>query len=411
MKQPDPVVVIGAGLVGLASARAFARANPRFPVIVLEKESAVASHQSGHNSGVLHAGLYYRPGSAKARLAVQGIRAMVEYCADRGIPYERCGKLVVSVDESEVPRLRALLDRGTANGLTGLRWLSPSEAREREPEVDCTAALHVPEEGIVDFPAVARSLARDIAALGGEVRIDTALSAVHPDGKAWRLETNRGDVRAQFVVNCAGLHADRVANWLKAPDVPPIIPFRGDYYKLRHDREHLVRHLIYPVPDPAFPFLGVHFTRLIGGGVECGPSAVLALKREGYGRTDVDARDALSSMSYPGMWRFLGRHPAMVAAELWRTASRKAFTRRLQRLLPALEASDLVPGGSGVRAQAITRDGRLVEDFLFREGPASLHVLNAPSPAATASLAIGDVVARRAIASINGTSVSLKGVS
>lgn len=400
------VVVIGAGLVGLATGLALLRLSPRLTVTVIEKEPAIALHQSSHNSGVLHAGLYYKPGSSKAQLAVEGIRTMTRYCAEREIPFEQCGKLVVAVNESEVPRLRVLFERGQTNGLTGLRWLDPVEANEIEPHVRCVAAVQVPEEGIVDYPAVARSVAADITALGGAVRVNSEVIDAQREGRGWRLVTRSGDVSARFVVNCAGLHTDRIAALLGCADVPPIIPFRGDYFKLRPGSEHFVRNLIYPVPDPAFPFLGVHFTRLINGGVECGPSAVLALKREGYSRTDLSLRDAGRTLTYPGTWRFLRRHSGMVAAEFWRAASNAAFTRQLQRLLPVIQSSDLMPGGAGVRAQAISPDGRLVDDFLFREASGVLHVLNAPSPAATASLAIGERIANQVSRQLDFTTVS-----
>jgi (S)-2-hydroxyglutarate dehydrogenase len=389
------LVVVGAGLVGLAAAREIRRRRPDVDVLVLEKERGVARHQSSHNSGVLHAGLYYRPGSDKARLAVRGIRMMVTYCEAQGIAFERCGKLVVAVDQTEVPRLKTLFERGQANGLTGLRWLTAGEAHAIEPEVRCVAAVQVPEEGIVDYPAVASALADDIRDMGGEVRTGVELAGARRNGAGWRLATNGDEHHADFVLTCAGLHADRVARLFGVPLEARIVPFRGDYFKLKGERAGLVRHLVYPVPNPAFPFLGVHFTRMIGGGVECGPSAVLAFKREGYRRSDFSLADTSDSLRFPGLWRFLARHPRMVAGEFVRSASMPAFTRSLQRMIPAVQAADLEPGGSGVRAQAMTRDGRLVEDFLFQDGPDSLHVINAPSPAATASLAIGEQIADR----------------
>jgi (S)-2-hydroxyglutarate dehydrogenase len=395
----DPIVVIGGGLVGLATAWRLLDAAPSRGVVVLEKEEGVARHQSGHNSGVLHCGLYYRPGSAKARLAVEGIREMIAYCRSRGIAHEVCGKLVVATSPDEEVRLRALLERGTANGLTGLRWLGPEAAREIEPEVRCHAALHVPEEGIVDYPAVARALVGDITAAGGEVRTGTAVTAMRRDGAGWVLETSRGPVRASFVINCAGLHSDRVAAMGGMQRAARIVPFRGEYFMLRPERRALVRHLIYPVPDPAFPFLGVHFTRMIGGEIECGPNAVLALRREGYRKTDFSLRDTIDAVGFPGLWKFLRRYPSMVGYEVWRSLDRAEFCRSLQRLVPAVQLDDLVPAGAGVRAQAMTADGALVEDFLFQHTPAALHVLNAPSPAATASLAIGASIAKEALQS------------
>ena len=389
------VIVIGGGLVGLSVARALRRSAPALEVTVLEKEGGVGRHQSGHNSGVLHAGLYYRPGSSKARLAVRGIRMMASFCAEHGIAHEICGKLVVATTADEEARLAALHERGIANGLRGLQWLGPEAAREIEPNISCVAALRVPEEGIVDYPAVSQALAADLAGCGAEVRTHAAVLALRRGAGAWRVETASGEVAGSFVVNCAGLHADRVAAMAGLSSVARIVPFRGEYFALAPDRQALVRHLVYPVPDPAFPFLGVHFTRMIGGGVECGPNAVLAFKREGYRKADASLRDLADAMFYPGLWRFLSRYPSMVARELHRSLSRYEFCRALQRLVPAVQPDDLRPGGAGVRAQAMLPDGRLVEDFLFAEGPGSLHVINAPSPAATASLAIGEEVAAR----------------
>ena len=393
--RTETIVIVGGGLVGLATARGLVRLRPDARIRVLEKESGLARHQSSHNSGVLHAGLYYPPGSAKAELAVRGIRAMVSFCQAKNIRHERCGKLVVATNDSESIRLRALLDRGIANGLSGLRWLDRSEAQVVEPEVRCVAAIHVPEEGIVDYPAVAEAMAADVRVGGGEVSTGSGFESARRDGTGWNITATTGDFRADFVVNCAGLQADRVAKQLGIRRSVRIVPFRGDYFRLKASSEHLVRHLVYPVPDPSFPFLGVHFTRMIGGGVECGPSAVLSFKREGYGRTDFSPSDAADALTFSGLWRFVGRHPRMVAEEFGRAVSVGAFTRALKRLIPAIEQSDLEPGGSGVRAMAMRADGRFVEDFLFQDGPASMHVLNAPSPGATASLAIGEQIARR----------------
>lgn len=387
------VVVVGAGLVGLATALKVLRRESRARVIVLDKENDVATHQSGHNSGVLHAGLYYRPGSHKARLAVRGAREMVAFCRKHEIAHEICGKLVVATRAQELPLLKALQERGRCNGLAGLRWLSAREAREIEPEVRCVAALSVPEEGIVDYRAVSKAMVREIIAIGGEVIAGNKLRSAARDGAGWRLQSDGNEYRADLVINCAGLHADRIASLMQARCPVRIIPFRGDYYHLRPEKRRLVRNLIYPVPDPRFPFLGVHFTRQIHGGVECGPNAVLALKREGYGRLDVSFGDAFDSLSYAGFWRFAARHPRTVGAEFMRGISRRLFARALRRLLPAVTAADLLPGGSGVRAQAMRRDGSLVDDFLLQTDQGAVHVLNAPSPAATASLAIGEEIA------------------
>lgn len=391
------IVVVGAGLVGLATAWKLRQQLPTADVAVLEKEQTVGRHQSGHNSGVLHAGLYYAPGSSKARLAVSGIREMVEFCRARDIPHETCGKLVVAASEAELPRLHALYERGRQNGLTGLELLDGSRMREIEPHVGGVAALRVPEEGIVDYPRVAATLARLLSEHGGEVRTGAAVRAFRSDGPGWRVETTAGDIPADFVVTCGGLHADRLARMAGTACDVAIVPFRGEYYTLRPERAHLVRHLIYPVPDPAFPFLGVHFTRMIGGGVEAGPNAVLALAREGYRKTHVNPRDVWEALRFAGLRRFVARYPRVTAGEVARSFSRRRFAESLRRLVPDVREADLAPGGAGVRAQAMRPDGTLVEDFYFVNGRTSLHVINAPSPAATASLAIGGEIASRVL--------------
>jgi L-2-hydroxyglutarate oxidase len=395
VRDNDATVIVGGGIIGLATAYKLLEADRGRRVIVLEKESAVARHQSGHNSGVLHAGLYYAPGSLKARLAVDGIRQMKAFCREFGVPHEACGKLVVATSEQEVPRLDELLRRGTANGLAGLRIVSPAEALEREPHVRCAAAVLVPEEGIVDYRAVCHALVDRIVERGGEVRTSTAVETITPDGRGWVVATPHGDLRASYLINCAGLQCDRVARLAGEKLDLRIVPFRGTYFKLRPERRSLVNHLVYPVPDPAFPFLGVHFTRMIGGDIEAGPNAVLALAREGYRPLNVNLRDAASALLFPGLWRFLRRYPSMVGYELRRAFSRRLFCASLQRLIPEIQAGDLLPGGAGVRAQAVASDGTLVNDFVIRQSPRALHLLNAPSPGATASLAIGDVLVSR----------------
>jgi len=394
MTGTQRVVVIGGGIVGLATAHKLISGRPDLSVTVLEKEPALARHQSGNNSGVLHAGLQYRPGSVKARLAVAGIREMVDFCREHDVLHEVCGKLVVAVDPNEVPRLRALHERGTANGLRGLEWLEPARIREIEPHAAGVAALRVPEEGIADYPGVCRALAREIEKRGGEVRTGMAVVGLRRDRDGWTLETPAGEVGADLLVNCAGLHSDRIARLAGETVTLRTVPFRGEYFLLRPDRQHLVRHLIYPVPDPAFPFLGVHFTRRATGGIEAGPNAVLAFAREGYRKTDIDVRDLAEALAFPGLWRFLARYPAMAWSELRRSFSKELFARTLQRLVPEIRAGDLAPGGAGVRAMAMLPDGTLVEDFHFVERPGALHVLNAPSPAATASLTIGAEIVR-----------------
>ncbi len=378
--------------MGLAAAYRLADAYPGSQVTVLEKESVVGQHQSGHNSGVLHCGLYYKPGSVKARMAVEGVRQMVDFCAENGIAHEICGKLVVAAEESEVARLRDLQERGTANGLAGLRWLGRDEMREIEPHVGGVAALHVPQEGIADYAQVCAALVKKIEERGGRVVTSARVTRLDRRAGEWAAQTTAGDFSADFVINCAGLQCDRVAEMAGERRDTRILPFRGEYYHIKKDRQFLVRNLIYPVPDPKFPFLGVHFTRLIHGGREAGPNAVLATAREGYRKTDFRLADLWDSLSYPGLWKFLRRYPSMAWFELRRSFSRDLFCRSLQRLVPEIQASDLEAGGAGVRAQAITPSGELEQDFHIVARKDALHVLNAPSPGATASLAIGQEI-------------------
>ncbi len=390
MPYPRRILVIGGGLVGLATAY---RAGERFAdaqITVLEKESAVGRHQSGNNSGVLHAGLYYKPGSVKARLAVRGIRQMVDFCRENDIPHEICGKLVVAANEEELPRLKSLFERGQANGLSGLRMLSAGEMRGIEPHVGGISALHVPEEGIVDYPKVCEALAGKIH---GRVITSAQVRSLRQIQGGWVAVSTRGEFEGDLLINCAGLHCDRVSQMAGVKRELRIVPFRGEYYKIRPERQRLVRNLIYPVPDPKFPFLGVHFTRLIHGGIEAGPNAVLAFAREGYRKTDINLRDLADALSYAGLWRFLGHYPRMCFEELRRSFSRRLFCQSLQKLVPEIREQDLATGGAGVRAQALSPDGELVQDFQFVRQPNALHVLNAPSPAATAALAIGEEIA------------------
>jgi L-2-hydroxyglutarate oxidase len=387
------VLIVGGGIVGLATAYRLGERFPGAQITVLEKENGVGRHQTGHNSGVLHCGLYYKPGSAKARLAVTGIRQMVAFCQENEIPHEICGKLVVAADQAEVARLRDLHKRGMANGLEGLRWLEPGEMREIEPHAGGVAALRVPQEGIVDYAAVCAALVRKLAARGSKVVTGARVNRMRSDGGTWTAETPAGAFPGDFMINCAGLHCDRVAELAGERREVRIVPFRGEYYVIRPERQHLVRHLIYPVPDPRFPFLGVHFTRLIHGGIEAGPNAVLAFAREGYRKTDFNAADLYDALSYGGFWRFLRKYPSMAWYELRRSFSRELFCQSLRRLVPEIGPDDLAPGGSGVRAQAIAPEGDPVQDFRFIPRRNALHVLNAPSPGATASLAIGaDIV-------------------
>jgi L-2-hydroxyglutarate oxidase LhgO len=392
--MPAPrITVIGGGAVGLATAYRILERWPDARLALLEKESRVAAHQTGNNSGVMHCGLAYRPGSAKARLAVRGIRQLIAFCQEHGIPHDVCGKLVVASREDQIPRLHDLLARGTANGLQGLEILPPERIRDYEPHAAGAAALRVPEEGIVDYPAVCETLARCIEARGGRVVLGARVRRLELRGEEWIAETDQGGFASDFLVACAGLQADRIARMAGERTEIRIVPFRGDYYRLKPHREFLVRNLIYPVADPRFPFLGVHFTRMIRGGIEAGPNAVLSLAREGYSRTAFCPRDAFDALSFPGLWRFLARHAAMCWSELRRAFSRELFCRSLQTLVPEVQPEDLEPAGAGIRAQAMTPDGRLVEDFAFLTRRRAVHVLNAPSPAATACLAIGEEVA------------------
>jgi L-2-hydroxyglutarate oxidase LhgO len=390
------LAVVGGGIVGLATAHRLRRAFPDRPVILLEKEPELAAHQTGHNSGVIHSGLYYKPGSAKARTCVAGGRLMKEFCRRHGVACRVTGKVVVATSPAELPALDELHRRGTANGVPGLALVGPDRLREIEPHAAGLRALHVPEVGIVDYGDVARTLAALFERDGGVIRRGVRFERARPHGDGLVLVTSHGDVVARRLLACAGLHSDRVARAEGEDPGTRIVPFRGEYYALVPEREALVRGLIYPVPDPRFPFLGVHFTRMVKGGVECGPNAVLAWAREGYRKRDVGLRDLAETLGYPGFWRMARRHWRMGWDELVRSYSKRAFVRALQRLVPELRPDDVRPAGTGVRAQALARDGALVDDFVIVERERALHVLNAPSPAATASLAIADEIVARA---------------
>lgn len=389
------VAIVGGGIVGLATAYQLLQRFPTVKLLLLEKEAGPGRHQTGHNSGVLHCGLYYKPGSTKARLAVQGIRRMIAFCTEHDVPYELCGKVVVATEQEEIPRLHTLFERGTANGLEGLKLLGAAEIREIEPHAAGIMGIRVPQEGIVDYPAVAAAMVKKVQERGGEIHFSSEVTKLRY-GSGWRIESASGEYNADFLINCAGLHCDRVSSMAGNSDPIKIVPFRGEYYKLKKERQHLVRNLIYPVPDPKFPFLGVHFTRLIHGGVEAGPNAVLAFAREGYRGSDFSLRDTVETLSYRGFWRFFLRYPTLCWQEFKRSYSKMLFCRSLQRLVPDLQIDDLQEGGSGVRAQALSPAGELVQDFYFVRQPQALHVLNAPSPGATASLAIADEVIDRA---------------
>jgi len=393
------VTVIGGGIVGLATAHALLREGA-ITVRLLEKEEALAQHQSTHNSGVLHAGLQYEPGSAKARLARTGIRRMTEFCQHHDIAHEICGKLVIATDESELPRLETMLVRGQANGLEGLRKLTAEEAREIEPHVRCVGAIIVPEEGIADYGGVCRVLADEIERRGATLILGAKVRGLSRETDSWQIATTAGDFTTRVIVNCAGLYSDRIVSMAGGDPGCKVVPFRGEYHRLRSESEHLVRHLIYPLPEPGFPFLGVHFTRRIGGGIDAGPNAVIAFAREGYTRSTVHPGELLDALSYPGLWRFMRRHPGMVTRELRQSFDRRRFVAALQRLIPEITGKDLEPGGSGVRAQAMSPSGELINDFVWAESPGAVHAVNAPSPAATASLVIGEEIANRVLSQL-----------
>jgi L-2-hydroxyglutarate oxidase len=390
------VAIIGGGIIGLGSALALSeRTTAR--LVVLEAEGKLAAHQTGHNSGVIHSGLYYKPGSLKARNCTEGRDLLYRYCADNGIAHERCGKVVVATSERELPALAELERRGLANGLVGLRRLNPSELREHEPHVAGIAGLFVAETGIVDYKQVAESYANKVRQANGEIRLEAKLVGCRRDGVEFVLNTTQSDVRCRALVNCAGLQSDRVAKLCGVEPGLQIIPFRGEYYDLVPEKWSLVRNLIYPVPDPRFPFLGVHFTRMIHGGIEAGPNAVLAFRREGYSWTNFRVRDVAQMLRYRGFWRMAGRYYDMGLAEMYRSLSKGAFLKALRRLIPELRREDIRPAGAGVRAQAVDPDGQTVDDFRIVEADRMVHVLNAPSPAATASLSIGRTIAGLAI--------------
>jgi L-2-hydroxyglutarate oxidase len=388
------IAVIGGGIVGLATARALLEQMPSLSLVLCEKEAELATHQTGHNSGVIHSGLYYKPGSFKARLCVEGARLMVEFCDKHAIKYDRCGKVVVATSEDEVPRLRALYERGVANGVAGLTMIDAARAREIEPHVRAVAGIHSPATGIVDYGEVAATIGQELVARGVTIEYNFPVSAItRVRGGGVAVSTAHHTITARRIVNCAGLYSDVVAQLAGADPEVQIIPFRGEYYFVRPEREHLVRGLIYPVPDPEFPFLGVHFTRTIHGEVEAGPNAVLALAREGYRWSSVRPLELAATLRYAGFWSMARRYWRVGAYEMTRSLWKKKFVEALQRLVPDLRAEDITPGGAGVRAQAVRPDGSLLDDFSIASSPDAIHVLNAPSPAATASLAIGRHIA------------------
>jgi L-2-hydroxyglutarate oxidase len=387
------IIIIGGGIVGLSTAMHLTRNLPRIRLLLLEKEAGVARHQSGHNSGVIHSGIYYKPGSLKAKMCVEGATAMVAFCREHNLPCKITGKVIVATSDAEVSRLQTLMQRGQANGIPGLRMLQREELRELEPHCSGVAWLLVPGTGITDYRRVCEKYAELIATQGGEIRTATEVTSIVRSPEECILETTKGEFRSRYLINCAGLQSDRISRKANQKPAVQIVPFRGEYYDLVPAKEHLVRTLIYPVPDPQFPFLGVHFTQRITGGVDAGPNAVLALKREGYRRTDFNLRDTAATFSYPGFWRMAAKHWQNGAAEIYRSLNKSAFVRSLQTLVPEIQESDVVADGSGVRAQALRPDGSLVDDFQFISSQNVVHVLNVPSPAATASIPIGREIA------------------
>ncbi len=392
METVFDITIIGGGIVGLATALALSE-RKQTRLLILEAESRVAAHQTGNNSGVIHSGLYYKPGSLKAENCVKGRQAMYAFCEKHDIRHEKCGKLVVAVNEAEIPALDELERRGKANGLEGLRRLSGEELNEYEPHVRGIAGLHVSETGIVDFVQVCETFASIIQSRGHEINTSTAFRKIRNEDNVLILETNRGRIRTRNLINCAGLQSDRVARMCGVQPGLKIIPFRGEYYKLKPEKYHLVNNLIYPVPDPQFPFLGVHFTRMVDNSVEAGPNAVLAFKREGYHKVSFSLKDTLDTFLYPGFIKLAGTYMKMGLGEFYRSFNKAAFVRALRKLIPEISRDDIVPGGAGIRAQALEAKGQLVDDFRILEHHNQIHVLNAPSPAATAAISIGETIA------------------
>ena len=386
--------IIGGGIVGLSVAMHLGQNQPGIRIVVLEKESELAAHQTGRNNGVIYSGVYYTPGSLKARYARQGNRSMIEFCEKHGVAHELCGKVIVATDKKELPHLDNLYERGIQNELQVIP-LDAAAVREIEPHVQCLRGLRIPSTAIVDYRQVCAKYAELIHAEGGEIRKNTEVRAIRHAQEGHSLETASDEIETQFVINCAGLQSDRVARRAGLRLEEQIVPFRGEYYELVSEKRHLVKSLDYPAPDPSFPFLGVHFTKMIDGSVHAGPNAVLALQREGYRKTDVDLRDVFEMATYPGLWHLVRKHHREGLAEVYRSLSKRVFVRDLQRLIPEVTEPDLIRTKSGVRAQALKRDGNLVSDFLLVSGPSSIHVCNAPSPAATASLEIGKAVAAK----------------
>ncbi|MFQ6029634.1 MAG: L-2-hydroxyglutarate oxidase [Dehalococcoidia bacterium] len=388
--QGYEVVIVGGGIIGLSTAMQLVRQVPQgAKVAVVEKEQNLATHQTGHNSGVIHSGIYYRPGSQKSQFCVAGVQALLKFCEDNEIEYEQCGKTIVATDESELGRLQTLYERGVANGVQGLEIVGPERLREIEPHTHGVKALWSPQTGIVDYTKVSSVYANKFQQDGGEIYTGAPVHRIYPAANSLAVETSKGTLQAKHIINCAGLYADRVAEMMGEDPGIRIVPFRGEYFTLRAESRNLVKGLIYPVPDPRFPFLGVHYTRNIHGQVEAGPNAVLAFAREGYQKSDINLGESLGTFAFPGFWKMTMKHWKTGVGEMHRSYSKKVFVHDLQKLIPEIQSIDLAPGGSGVRAQAVARDGALLDDFSILQGKTAIHVLNAPSPGATSSLAIG----------------------
>ena len=386
------VIVIGGGIVGLATALKVLEKKPETRLLLLEKEKELSAHQTGNNSGVIHSGIYYKPGSLKAQNCRTGYQQLVEFCDEENIPYELCGKVIVATEENQLPALETLLERGNQNGLKGIRKITKEELGELEPHVRGIQGIHVPQTGIVDFKRVSMAYARRIEEAGGEILTERKVTDIQLNSKSVVVETNKGSYEGHMLVNCAGLYSDKMAERTGMKVNVKIIPFRGEYYKLKKEKHHLVKNLIYPVPDPAFPFLGVHFTRMIDGGIEAGPNAVLAFAREGYKKYQINIAELSEILLWPGFQKVAAKYWSTGFGEMYRSFSKSAFTKALQKLIPEVNKSDLEAGGAGIRAQACDRDGGLIDDFLIFENQHAVNVCNAPSPAATSSLAIGDHV-------------------
>ena len=395
------MIIVGAGIVGLATAYQILKKNPDVKLTVIEKENGVAKHQTGNNSGVIHSGIYYKPGSLKATNCRRGYKMLLDFCDENEIEYDICGKVIVATNQKEIPELEKIYNRGIENGLPGLKYLTKVELIEKEANANGVKGLFVPQTGIIDFKGVSVKLTELIKNLGGEIKLNEQLTSIKTEKSKVVLNTSKNEYETDFLITCAGLQSDRIAK-MTHPDLPlRIIPFRGEYYKLKEQSKSLVNNLIYPVPDPAFPFLGVHFTRMINGDVECGPNAVFSFKREGYTKLSFDLKDFFESVTWKGFLKVASKYWKTGSGEFYRSFSKKAFVKALQKLIPSIEESDLIPGGAGVRAQACDKDGKLIDDFYFVEGKNIIHVCNAPSPAATSSLSIGEYISDKYLSQVD----------